>query len=64
MDGGGLRLAGEVAIGLVSDEDKADGLMGVGAPLGGTGEEGSVLLQPLNISLGRVAFDFEDIDLL
>lgn len=64
LDGGGLGLAGEGVMELVGDQDEADGLEGVGAVVGGLGEEGGVLLQPLNIGVGRVAFDFEDIDLL
>jgi len=64
LDGGGRGLAGEVVIELVSQEDEADGLMGVGAVVGGLGEEGDVLLQPGQVGLGGVALDFEDIDLL
>jgi hypothetical protein len=64
LDAGGLRLAGEVVVELVGDEDEVDGLMGVGAPFGGGYEEGGVLLQPLDIGLGGEAFDFQDVDLL
>jgi len=64
LDAGGGSLMGEGVMELVGDEDEADGLMGVGAPVGGGGEESGVLLQPLNIGRGRVALDFEDIDLL
>ena len=64
LDGGGLGLAGEVVMELVGKEDQMNGLVGVGAPLGGGGEESSVLLQPGQVGRGSVAFDLEDIDLL
>lgn len=64
LDAGGLGLAGEVVMELVGDECEADGLMGVGAAVVRLGEESGVLLQPVQVVVGRVAFDFEDIDLL
>jgi hypothetical protein len=51
LDAGGFRLAGEVVVELVADEDQMNGLMGVGVlptgmqtQVGGEGEEGGVLL--------------------
>jgi len=64
LDAGGLGLAGEVVIELVGKEHQADGLMGVGAAVGGVGKEGGVLLQAGQVVVGGIAFDFEDIDLL
>gem|GEM_PF-5115822 len=63
-DAGGLGLAREVVIESVGEEHEADGLMGMGAVVGGGWEEGGVLLQPSQVGQGGVALDFEDIDLL
>ena len=60
VGGGALRLGSE----LVGDEHEADGLVGVGAVVGGGCEEGGVVIQAVQVGLGGVAFDFEDIDLL
>jgi len=63
LDGGG-SLMGEGGMELVGDECEADGFMGVGAVVGGGGEESGILLQMGQVEMGRVAFDFENIDLL
>jgi len=63
LDGGG-SLMGEGVVELVGDECEADGLIGVGAPVRGGGEESGILLQMGQVGRGRVAFDLEDIDLL